>query len=357
MPRSPRLRTVATSRWVLVSALAAAVFATSIETAHAQKLDLRSKSRIVSGRSQVSDTATFSSKRYSAGYTNTFRQGRDLAHQFAGRLDATASTKLSLDTRAAGGETDWEVKVNQKFRAFTFDLGAGSDGLFHTGVKFGERKGKGFGFSASWVADDRRSGANLQLWHYLETLDLVAALRHDRRGFGWSANTGNKLANVIRGVLRYETSSGTEGNGSSHQVVYGRSMRDGSDTYTGFDDIRFIPEEDVFGDDGVNIRSPLYPDDDPLAWLVEGYGARLGEVDLDRQSVLEAEMISYISESVWVGGDVMMKDGVTEAVDAQFGVTGADLKLAATIGYAPQTESFMGAVQLRWTPLKPTATK
>jgi len=327
------------------------------DVARAQKLEIRNKSRVLLGRTQITDTATLSDKRYSLGFTNTFREGRNLSNVLSGRLEPTSSTKLSVDTRFEGSTTEWEVKVNQKLGSFTFDVGGGSDGLFHTGVLYGARRGKGFGFSAAWVGDDRRRGANLQLWHYVETIDVVASIRHDRRGFGWSANTGDKMANVLRGVLRYETSSGADGNGSSHQVIYGRSMRDGSDAYTGFEQLRFVPEEDVFGDDGVNIRSPLYPDDDPLAWLVEGYGARFGDVELDTENVLEAEMISYINDSIWLGGDVMMKDGLTEAVEAQFGVTGQSLKLAATFGYGPQSERFSGAVQFRWTPLKPASAK
>jgi hypothetical protein len=322
--------------------------------AGAQKLEIRNKSKILLGRSQLTDTATLSAKRYSFGFTNTFREGKSLSNAFAGRFDPTASTKLSVNTQRVGDETGWEVKVNQKYRSFTFDLGGGSNGLFHTGVQYGKRKGRGFGFSASWVGDDRRSGANLQLWHYVEPIDVVVALRHDRRGFGWSANTGKKMANILRGILRYETSSGTDGNGASQQVIYGRDMRTGSDTFTGFDQIQFVPEEDVFGDDGINIRSPLYPDDDPLAWLVEGYGARFGEVELDKKRLLEAEMVSYITDTMWVGGEVTMKDGVTDSIDTRFGITGDDLKLSATFGYAPQKERFTGSVQFRWTPFKPT---
>ncbi len=338
-----------------VVTLAAAVGGADI--AVAQKLDIRNKSKILLGGSQITDIATYSHTRYSLGFTNTFREGRALSNVFAGRFEPVASTKLSVDTRVAGSQTDWEVKLNQKFRGFTFDVGGGSDGLLHTGIQYGKRKGKGFGFSASWVGDNRRRGANLRLWHYVDAIDIVAAFRHDRRGFGWSADTGKKLANILRGVLRYETSGGVDGNGASHQVIYGRSVRDGSDTYTGFERLRLVPEEDVFGDDGVNIRSPMYPENDPLAWLVEGYGARLGEVDLDTERLLEAEMVSYLSDSVWVGGDLMMKDGVTEAIDAQFGITAQDLKVAASVGYAPQSERFRGTVQLRWTPLKPPAAK
>lgn len=334
-----------------------AVLAAAPGPAAAQKLEIGNKSKLLLGGTQITHSATLSSKRYSVGFTHTFREGRALAGVMSARLQPSSGTKLSVDTQRVGDETDWEIKVNQKLRAFTFDIGGGSAGLFHTGVQYGERKGKGFGFSASWVADERRSGANLQLWHYLETIDVVATLQHDRRGFGWSANTGDKLANVLRGVLRYETSSGADGTASSQQVIYGRSMRDGSDTYTGFEQLRFVPDGDVFGDDGVNIRSTLYRDDDPLAWLVEGYGARLGEVELDKENLLEAEMISYVSESVWIGGNLMMKDGLTETIDAQFGVTAEDLKLAATFGYAPQSERFGGTLQLRWTPLKPAAAK
>lgn len=324
----------------------------SAPAAHAQKLEIRNKSKILLGSTKLTDSATLSAKRYSFGFTNTFREGRSLSNVFAGRIDPTASTKVYVTTQRVGDQTGWEVKVNQKFRSFTFDLGTGSDGLFHTGVQFGKRKGKGFGFSASWVGDDRRSGANLQLWHYVKTLDLVVALRHDRRGFGWSANTGNKLANLLRGILRYDTSSGTDGAAQSQQVIYGRNMRDGTDTFTGFDQMQFVPEENVFGDDGINIRSPLYPDDDPLAWLVEGYGARLGQTQLGKKRLLEAELVTYVSDTVWLGGEFIMKDGVTESIDTRFGITGKNLKLSASFGYALQSERFNGTVQFRWTPFK-----
>ena len=332
--------------------LALVVVLAGATPATAQKLEIRNKSKLVLGGMQITDTATLSDKRYSVGFTNAFRKGRDLSNVFAGRIDPTASSKVYVNTQLRGASTEWEVKLNQTYRAFTLDVGAGSGGLFHTGVKYGKRKGKGFGFSASWVGDDRRSGANLQLWHYVESVDIVAGVRRDRRGIGWSVDTGNKLANILKGVLRYETNGGSDGNGQSHQVVYGRNMRDGSDTFTGFDRVNRLVPEDVFSDDGINIRSPLYPDDDPLAWLVEGYGARFGEVELDRKRVLEAEMITYLTESVWVGGDFMMEDGQTETLDTQFGVTGEDLKLSASFGYGFQRERFAGAVQLRWTPIK-----
>ncbi len=322
-------------------------------SAHAQKLEIRNKSKIRLGRSQLTDTATFSAKRYSVGFTNTFREGRNLRNVFSGRVDPTKSTKVYMNTEFNGGVTTWEAKINQKYAAFTFDLGAGSAGLFHTGVMYGQRKGKGFGFSASWVGDDRRSGANLRMWHYIEAIDIVASVRQDRRGFGWSVNTGNKMANILRGVLRYETSGGSDGNGASQQVIYGRNIRSGADTYTGFETLDFVPNEDVFGEDGINIRSPLYNRDDPLGWLVEGYGARFGEVELNRKRLMEAEMVSYLTDTLWVGGDVVMKDGVTENIDTKFGITGDSLKLAATFGYAPQSERFGGSVQFQWTPIKP----
>jgi len=352
--RSPSCRPVVGLSGVLSLVLAVLLFFPA--TARAQKLDIRNKSNILLGRTQITDTATLSSKRYSFGFTNTFREGRSISNAFAGRVDPTSSTKVHVNTRRIGDETDWEMKVNQKYRSFTFDIGAGSDGLFHTGVLFGKRKGKGFGFSASWVGDDRRSGANLQLWHYVEAVDVVVALRHDRRGFGWSANTGGKMANILRGVLRYETGSGPDGSASSHQLIYGRNMRDGSNTFTGFDQLQFVPEEDVFGDDGINIRSPLYPQDDPLAWLVEGYGARFGQVELDTERLLEAELVKYVSDTVWLGGEVIMKDGLTESIDTRFGITGENLKLSASFGYAPQRERLNGSVQFRWTPFKPAPT-
>jgi hypothetical protein len=322
-------------------------------TAHAQKLELRNRSRVLLGATQVTDSATLSDKRYSIGFTNTFREGRPHDNTFAGRLDATASTKLQLDAQRTGDETGWELKVNQQVGEFTFDLGTGSNGLFHSGALFGQRKGKGFGFSAAWVEDDRSAGANLQLWHTVEAIDVTFAARHDRRGFGWSADTGQQLANVLRGVLRYETSNGAESNSSSQQVVYGRNLRTGSAAVEDFDPVRVAPEEDVFGDDGVNIRSPLYPQDDPLAWLVEGYGARLGQVELDRKRLLQAEVVSYISDNVWLGGEFVMKDGVADTIDTRFGITGEDLDLAATFGYSPDRERFSGTVQFRWVPFKP----
>ena len=340
-------------RGALVATILLALCLLLTPPAHAQKLEVRNKSRILMGRSQLTDTATLSDKRYSVGFTNTFREGRSLRNVFAGRVDPTSSTKVYLSSELAGGETRWEAKVNQTFGAFAFDLGTGSDGLFHTGVKYGKRKGKGFGFSASWVGDDRRRGANLRMWHYVETIDVVATVRHDRRGLGWSLNTGNKMANILRGVLRYETSSGTDGNGASQQVIYGRAMRDGGSAYTGFDTLDYQVNEDVFGENGINIRSPLYQDDDPLAWLVEGYGLRFGEVELDRKRLLEAEMVSYLTDTVWVGGDFIMKDGVTETIDTKFGITGDNLRLAASLGYSPQSERFSGSVQFQWTPIKP----
>lgn len=157
---------------------------------------------------------------------------------------------------------------------------------------------------------------------------------------------------MLRGILRYETSSGTDGATSARQVIYGRNMRDGTDAFTGFDQLQFVLEENVFGDDGINIRSPLYPDDDPLAWLVDGYGARLGQVQLGKKHLLEAELVTYVSDTVWLGGDFLMKDGVTESIDTHFGITGEDLKLSASFGYALQSERFNGTVQFRWTPFK-----
>lgn len=325
-------------------------------SAHAQKFEIRNQFRILPGGTQLSDTATLSAERYSLGFTNTFREGQSPRNVLSGRFDATKSTKVYMNTEFNGGVTTWEAKVNQKYGAFTLDLGAGSAGLFHTGVMYGQRKGQGFGFSASWVGDDHHRGANLQMWHYIETIDIVASVNHNRRGFGWSVNTGTKMANILGGVLRYETNSGSDGNGASQQVVYGRNIRSGADTYTGFETLDFVPTEDVFGDDGINIRSPLYNQDDPLGWLVEGYGARFGEVELNRERLLEAEMVSYLTDTLWIGGDFVMKDGVTEKIDTKFGITGDNLRLATTFGYAPQSERFSGSIQFQWTPIKPPPT-
>ena len=326
-----------------------------VPAAYAQKLEIRNKSRIRLGSTQISETVTLSDKRYSLSFKNTFRERRKLNNVLSGRFNPTKSTKLYLNTEFRGGVMTWEAKVNQKYEAFTLDLGTGSAGLVHAGVMYGKRKGKGFGLSASWVGDNRRRGANLQIWHYLEKVDLVASVRHDRRGFGWSLNTGKKMANILRGILLYETNSGSDGNPASQQVIYGRSMRDGGDTYTGFDSLDIVPNEDVFGEDGINIRSPLYPDDDPLAWLVEGYGVRFGQVELDRESQMEAEMVSYLTDSIWVGGDLVMEDGITKNVDTKFGITSENLKLAAAFGYAPQSERFSGSVQFQWTPIRPSS--
>jgi len=326
-----------------------------VPAAYAQKLEIRNKSRIRLGSTQISETVTLSDKRYSLSFKNTFRERRKLNNVLSGRFNPTKSTKLYLNTEFRGGVMTWEAKVNQKYEAFTLDLGTGSAGLFHAGVMYGKRKGKGFGLSASWVGDNRRRGANLRIWHYLEKVDLVASVRHDRRGFGWSLNTGKKMANILRGILLYETNSGSDGNPASQQVIYGRNMRDGGDTYTGFDTLDFVPNEDVFGEDGINIRSPLYPDDDPLAWLVEGYGVRFGQVELDRESQMEAEMVSYLTDSIWVGGDLVMEDGITKNVDTKFGITSENLKLAAAFGYAPQSERFSGSVQFQWTPIRPSS--
>jgi hypothetical protein len=320
--------------------------------ARAQKLELRNQSNILLGRTRLTDTATLSAKRYSLGFTNTFTEGAALTNTASARVTLGKGTKLQFNARRAGTDADWELKVNQKLRAFTFDIGAGSGDLFHTGVQFGKSKGKGFGFSAAWVGDERRAGANLALWHTVETVDVTLSFRRDRRGFGWSADTGKNLAKILRGVLRYETGSGADGNGASQQVIYGRNMRNGDDSVTAFDHTRLEPAEDVFSDDGVNIRSPLYPDHDPLAWLVEGYGARFGQVELGTKRLLEAEVVSYVSESIWLGGELVMKDGVTQTIDTRFGISREDLNLSAAFGYSPDSERFSGTVQLRWVPLK-----
>ncbi len=65
-----------------------------------------------------------------------------------------------------------------------------------------------------------------------------------------------------------------------------------------------------------------------------------------------AEMVSYVTDTLWVGGDFVMKDGITENIATKFGITGDNLKLAATFGYAPQSERFSGSVQFQWTPFK-----
>ncbi|MCH8887758.1 MAG: hypothetical protein IIC13_14330 [SAR324 cluster bacterium] len=44
-----------------------------------------------------------SAKRYSFGFTNTFREGRSLANVFAVRINPTASTKVYLSTQRVGG--------------------------------------------------------------------------------------------------------------------------------------------------------------------------------------------------------------------------------------------------------------
>ena len=56
---------------------------------YAQKLEIRNKSRIRLGSTQISDTATLSDKRYSLGFTNTFREGRKLNNVFSGRFNPT----------------------------------------------------------------------------------------------------------------------------------------------------------------------------------------------------------------------------------------------------------------------------
>ena len=322
------------------------------DTAAAQQVEVRNKSKLLRGAVKLQDTLSFTTKRYAIGWTNTFVQRRSQQNVVSGRFNATKSTKLSGHISLRGLTTDWEAKINHKIGAFTVDLGGGSDGLFHTGVLYGAKKGKGFGFSASWVGDDRRRGANVEIWHYIKAIDLKANMRHSRRGFTWSATTGNKLSQALRGVLLYETSTADGANGASQQVIYGRNTRSGADGFDDFRSLRLLPEEDVFGDDGINIESPLYLDDDPLAWLVEGYGARLSTADLDRKAVLEAESVTYLTEAIWVGGEYAREDGVSKSIDAKFGATTETLKLAATFGYQMPRERFAGSVQLRWTPGK-----
>lgn len=320
--------------------------------AAAQKVEIRNKSRLSFDAVRLTDTISITGKRYAFGFTNNFQRGRSLGNVISARIDPTTSSKIYVHTALEGGDNDWEVKLNQKVAALTLDVGAGSNGLFHTGVKYGKSKGKGFGLAASWVGDNRSSGSNVEVWYYFDSIDVNATVQHSRRGLRWSLNTGDNLANVIRGVLSYETGTLADGNGAAHQLVYGRNVRHGYSGFNDFDRLRRFPEETVFGDNGINIESPLYPDDDPLAWLVEGYGARIGNVDLGRKNELEAEMVKYVNEVFWLGGEVAMADGVTRAIEAKFGATAEDLKLASTVGYDPHNGSFLTSVEFRWVPTK-----
>ena len=81
---------------------------------YAQKLEVRNKSRIRLGSTQISETAKLSDKRYSLGFTNTFREGRKLNNVFSGRFNPTKSTKLYLNTEYKGGAMTWEAKFNKK---------------------------------------------------------------------------------------------------------------------------------------------------------------------------------------------------------------------------------------------------
>ena len=130
-----------------------ALFAVAPSAATAQTLQISNKSRLVPGKTQLVDTATLRGKRYSVGFTSTFREGRSLANAFSGRMSPTRSTTMSIHTALVGLRPTWEAKVNHKLGSFTVDLGGGSDGLFHTGLKYGKGKGKGFGFSASWIGN------------------------------------------------------------------------------------------------------------------------------------------------------------------------------------------------------------
>ena len=59
------------------------VLAALPSAAWAQKLEIRNKSDVLLGRSRLVDTVTLSDKRYSLGFTNTFREGRALENVFA----------------------------------------------------------------------------------------------------------------------------------------------------------------------------------------------------------------------------------------------------------------------------------
>ncbi len=265
--RALRFRCLATAA---VGALAFVLFVAT--PAAAQKVEIRNKSKLSFDSVRLTDIVSVTGKRYAFGFTNNFRQGHSLGNVFSARVDATKSSRIYVHYRVEGGSNDWEVKLNQKIAGLTFDVGTGSDGLFHTGVKYGKSKGKGFGLAASWVTDHSSSGSNVGVWYYFEDIDVNAAVQHSRHGLRWSVNTGDNVANIIRGVLSFETGTLADGNGSAHQLVYGRNVRHGYDEFNDLDRLRGFRDENVFGDDGINIESPLYPDDDPLAWLVEGYG-------------------------------------------------------------------------------------
>lgn len=316
----------------------------------AQEAESHTRTRVRSGTVQLAETFTLSNEGWSVGWTGDFRQGDTLGHSFSSRLSPTETTKVVLHAET-GGRERWEAKLNQELGDLTLDLGAGSGGLFHSGIRFGARKGKGFGFAVSHVRSERRPGSTaVEIWHRIEAVGIQAALKHDRRGLSWSV-TKEKVGN---GALRFETLGAADGRGSSQQVIYGSRLRDDVDGLARrgtAETLQLAAEDDVFGDGAVEIDSPLLPDEAPLAWMVKDFGGRLKSIDdLGETRKIEAETVKYLTEGVWIGGQYTLENGSTEGVDAKVGSKGERLDLAVSFGYRPQAEDFVGSLQFRWRP-------
>jgi len=316
----------------------------------AQEAENRTRTRVDSGAVQLEETFTLSEKRWSVGWTGDWRQGGIVDHSFSSRVEPTDSTKVVVHAAAAKDDA-WEAKINQELGAFTLDLGAGSDDLFHSGIRFGARKGKGFGLAVSHVRSDRRRDSTaLEAWHRIESVGLQAAVKHDARGLSWSV-TKEALG---AGALRFETLGADDGTDGSRQVIYGSRLReDARSPASGLtsEPLRLAAADDVFGPGAVEIDSPLFPDEEPLAWLVEDFGGRLQSIDnLGESRTIEVETVKYLSERVWIGGQYTLEDGATDGIDARFGSRGERIDLAASLGYRPRHQDVVGSVRLRWRP-------
>ena len=43
-------------------------------------------------------------------------------------------------------------------------------------------------------------------------------------------------------------------------------------------------------------------------------------MELGKKRLIEAELVNYLTDTIFVGGDFSMEDGVTQSVETQFGI-------------------------------------
>lgn len=311
------------------------------------QVELKTGSEVSSGGHNARSTLSLRAKRYSLGYTSTLRQGRPLGHVLAARYDPAIATKVYFTARVSGTHTDWETKVNQKLGAYTLAAGIGSDGLMHSGLEYAPHKRKGFGFQAAVVRDGARPPEErLEVWHYVESLDLTASLKRRAGVTSWSLTCGS----LPHGVLRYQTLTGGQGAASSHWLIYGSELREDSLAGRNAGPLDLHPDESVFGEGSIRVKSPLVEEDLELAWLIEGFGGRIETYNLIADRRITAEAVQYLSDTIWVGGIYDFDGRDRETLGMKFGNTAKSFKLVSELSYSLTEGGLSGRFSLRWLP-------